>query len=91
LTSKAVAFDENAVRTRAYLLWEADGRPFGRDDHYWGLALAEATAPATKPRRAAASAAVSEKKARPASKAKTAKAAAKPAKTKAPLAKGKKK
>jgi hypothetical protein len=32
---------DEVVRTRAYLLWEADGRPFGRDDHYWGLASAE--------------------------------------------------
>jgi hypothetical protein len=84
--AKAVAFGEDAVRTRAYLMWEADGRPWGRDDHYWGLALAEATAPAVKPKRAAATSSVAEKK----SPAK-AKAAAKPAKAKAPVAKGKKK
>jgi hypothetical protein len=34
---------EDAVRDRAYFLWEADGRPDGRHDHYWGLAIAEAT------------------------------------------------
>lgn len=45
--------DENAVRDRAYLMWEADGRPDGRSEHYWGLAYAEATAP--KRKRAAAS------------------------------------
>jgi hypothetical protein len=66
---------EDAVRTRAYLMWEADGRPFGRDDHYWGLALAEVSTPmADKPKRAAATTAVPEKKA---------KAAAKPAPAKA--------
>lgn len=81
---------EHDVRTRAYLMWEADGRPFGRDEHYWGLALAELSAPAPKARRMAkAASAVAEKKAKPAAKAgKPAKAekAAKPAKGKAPVA-----
>jgi Protein of unknown function (DUF2934) len=27
--------DEDAIRRRAYALWEADGRPHGRDDEYW--------------------------------------------------------
>jgi hypothetical protein len=26
---------EADIRHRAYLLWEADGRPEGRDDEYW--------------------------------------------------------
>jgi hypothetical protein len=26
---------EDAIRHRAYLLWEADGRPDGMADHYW--------------------------------------------------------
>lgn len=26
---------EDAIRHRAYLLWEADGRPEGMADHYW--------------------------------------------------------
>jgi hypothetical protein len=34
---------EDAIRDRAYYLWEADGRPEGRGDHYWGIAHAEAT------------------------------------------------
>jgi len=34
---------EEAIRERAYHLWEADGRPDGRGDHYWQLAHAEAT------------------------------------------------
>ena len=67
------AIDEDAVRTRAYLLWEADGRPFGRDNHYWSLAVAETMTPATA-KRAAAGAKAVEKKAKPA------KAAAKPKK-----------
>ena len=34
---------EDAIRQRAYYLWEADGRPEGRGDHYWHLAHDEAT------------------------------------------------
>ena len=26
---------EERIRVRAYHLWEADGRPLGRDDEYW--------------------------------------------------------
>jgi hypothetical protein len=65
MTTAAVS--EDAVRTRAYLMWEADGRPFGRDDHYWGLATAEmaAAAGAGKPKRAAASSPVAEKTGKP--------------------------
>ncbi len=60
-------FSEDAVRTRAYLMWEADGRPFGRDDHYWQLAMSEVTTgtAADKPRRAAAVSAVAEKTGKP--------------------------
>lgn len=32
----------DAIQQRAYYLWEADGRPEGRSEHYWQLALAEA-------------------------------------------------
>jgi len=35
--------NEDAIRQRAYYLWEADGRPDGRHDHYWSLAHQEAT------------------------------------------------
>jgi Protein of unknown function (DUF2934) len=31
---------ENRVRERAYLLWEADGKPHGRDVEYWERARA---------------------------------------------------
>ncbi|MCE4574996.1 DUF2934 domain-containing protein [Caballeronia sp. CLC5] len=58
---------EESIRERAYYLWEADGRPEGRDEHYWHLAssqllvetvvpaaqLAAANTPASKPRTAA--------------------------------------
>src|SRR5262245_30707518 len=27
--------DEDAIRRRAYQLWEADGRPDGRDEEFW--------------------------------------------------------
>jgi hypothetical protein len=57
---------EDAVRTRAYLMWEADGRPFGQAEHYWHLALSEINAGGTaKPRRAAASSGVAEKTSKP--------------------------
>ena len=39
----AALVSEDAINQRAYFLWEADGRPDGRGDHYWGLAHAEAT------------------------------------------------
>jgi hypothetical protein len=61
--------NEDVVRTRAYLIWEADGRPFGRDEHYWHLAVSEITArgsaAAEKPKRAAASTGVTERSATP--------------------------
>lgn len=30
---------EQEVREHAYFLWERDGRPEGRDEHYWNQAL----------------------------------------------------
>jgi hypothetical protein len=30
---------EDAIRQKAYLLWEADGRPFGHDHEYWQRAV----------------------------------------------------
>jgi hypothetical protein len=33
--------DQDAIRRRAYALWEADGRPHGRDDEYWHRAERE--------------------------------------------------
>jgi len=35
------AADEEAIRRRAYELWEADGRPHGRGDEYWHRAEEE--------------------------------------------------
>jgi hypothetical protein len=63
MPTKLTAPSDDAVRTRAYLMWEADGKPFGNDGHYWGLALAELSA-AAKPKRAAASSKAPEKKAK---------------------------
>jgi hypothetical protein len=38
---------ETAVRARAYEIWEAEGRPHGRDADHWFRALEEvASAPA---------------------------------------------
>ena len=34
---------EDAIRQRAYYMWEADGRPDGNHDHYWSRAHQEAT------------------------------------------------
>ena len=34
---------EDAIRQRAYYMWEADGRPDGQHDHYWARAHEEAT------------------------------------------------
>jgi hypothetical protein len=31
---------EDEIRIRAYHLWEADGRPFGRDTEFWEKAIA---------------------------------------------------
>jgi hypothetical protein len=73
--------DEDTVRTRAYLMWEADGRPDGRADHYWGLAYDEAAMPAKSKRAVASVKPAPEKKAKPAKSAKSEKATAKPAKT----------
>jgi len=39
----AAMVSEDAIRQRAYYLWEADGRPEGQHDHYWARAHAEAT------------------------------------------------
>lgn len=36
---QAPVIDEEEVRVTAYFLWEQDGRPLGRDEHYWWLAL----------------------------------------------------
>ena len=75
---------DDAVRNRAYLMWEADGRPDGFAEHYWGAASAAllSEVAAAKPKRAAAKAEVPTRKAKP--------SVAKAAKD-GPVAKGKKK
>lgn len=41
-TDTAPHLTDDAIRQRAYFLWEKDGRPEGRDEHYWHLAHREA-------------------------------------------------
>ena len=59
--------DEKAIRERAYHIWEAEGRPHGRDREHWERASREIEAETKKrrPRKAATAA-----KAKPAGKAK---------------------
>jgi hypothetical protein len=40
-TMTTSAIPEEAIRIRAYLLWESDGRLHGRDAHYWSEALGQ--------------------------------------------------
>ena len=35
--------DKDSIRDRAYALWEADGRPDGRDAEHWARAERELT------------------------------------------------
>jgi hypothetical protein len=44
----ADALSNEAISQRAYYLWEADGRPEGRSEHYWQMALTEAHMATTK-------------------------------------------
>lgn len=38
----AAPVSDDAIRQRAYYMWEQDGRPEGRGEHYWHLAHEEA-------------------------------------------------
>ncbi len=38
----ADTLSNEAIEQRAYYLWEADGRPEGRSEYYWQMALTEA-------------------------------------------------
>lgn len=42
-SDSTASVSEDAIRQRAYYLWEADGRPDGKHDHYWAQAHEEAT------------------------------------------------
>ncbi len=48
-----VAVQEAAIKERAYAIWEAEGRPQGRDWDHWYRALHELAAPAPTRTRAA--------------------------------------
>ena len=39
MTLDTPVLDEEEVRLTAYFLWEQDGRPEGREEHYWWAAL----------------------------------------------------
>lgn len=62
---------EDAVRQRAYYLWEAEGRPDGQADRFWLMAAAAVNDSAAK--RAAAAAPAKKTTAKPAKQAKPAK------------------
>jgi len=40
-TPSRISRGDERVRTRAYFLWEAGGRPLGRNDEFWSLAHIE--------------------------------------------------
>jgi hypothetical protein len=56
---KVMTNDEDAIRRRAYELWELDGRPDGRHDDHWRRARLELATPKllteAKPEKARAS------------------------------------
>ena len=54
--SSAAPLSEDAIRHRAYLLWEADGRPDGMAEHYWNTAAQPAEMPAEAKKAVAAKA-----------------------------------
>jgi Protein of unknown function (DUF2934) len=45
------AAEEQTVRERAYGIWEAEGRPEGRDAEHWQMARACQSARSRKPNR----------------------------------------
>ncbi|SAK73243.1 hypothetical protein AWB80_04069 [Caballeronia pedi] len=49
LPTSNLALAEEHIRTRAYLLWEAEGGAHGRDDHYWREAIAQLQAESIQP------------------------------------------
>ena len=95
--SAPAPLNEDAIRQRAYLMWEADGRPEGLADHYWMKASEPLPDVSAKPKATAGNTATAVKTAKPRGKAiKTeAKAADKPklkaaaAKVSAPAVKAK--
>jgi hypothetical protein len=81
--SSVAPLSEDAIRHRAYLMWEADGRPDGMAEHYWSMAAL----PAEMPVRPGKSMAAKAPKAKAEAKAPKLKAAA--AKIAAPAVKAK--
>jgi len=54
--SISAPLNEDAIRDRAYLMWEADGRPDGMADHYWMKASEPAPDISAKPKAKATAA-----------------------------------
>ncbi|MDX6767104.1 MAG: DUF2934 domain-containing protein [Candidatus Methylacidiphilales bacterium] len=69
--ASSVPLSDDAIRHRAYLLWEADGRPDGQAEHYWMKASEPAPDVAAKPKAKATAKKTAEalKSARPRGKA----------------------
>lgn len=96
--TSSTPLSDDAIRHRAYLMWEADGRPDGQAEHYWMKASEPDPDVAAKPKakatakKAAEALKASKPKgktvspAEPASKAAASKPAAKAAKPKAAAA-----
>lgn len=81
---KTVEDTQAKIRERAYLLWESAGRPDGRSDEFWMLAMQEfAASPSMvtpdKPKKTAAKKTMAKTAATPAKKAPAKKAPAKKA------------
>ena len=77
---------DEQIRSRAYAIWEREGRPHGRQEHHWHQAIREVDAGSGDPETPAASAPVGKTAAR-AKPSAAPKAPAKPktpAKSKAP-------
>lgn len=47
--SSTLTVNEAEISLRAYQIWEAEGKPHGRDFEHWLRAKAELAAPAAKP------------------------------------------
>jgi len=63
--STPAPLSEDAIRDRAYLMWEADGRPEGMADHYWMKAAAPDVSAKPKAKATAVKTAAALKSAKP--------------------------
>ena len=63
--STPAPLSEDAIRDRAYLMWEADGRPDGMAEHYWMKAAAPDVSAKPKAKSTAVKTAAALKSAKP--------------------------